>query len=145
MGRRLSKADLLQCSPSGPFIATEAVISDEKDALLIVLRAKKEKGEWQFRGFISISDIDEAGGSVVIVPYLDIIDADWEPDFDSIVDFHQSTRSIRLKKNAKAEGGEPTYKDVKLEGIQTRRRQDGERMDRRWEKLSREARNAKGS
>lgn len=36
--------------------------------------------------------------------------------------FQQSTRTIRLRKNAKAEGGEPTYKDVKLEEIQTRRR-----------------------
>jgi hypothetical protein len=116
-------------------VATEAIISKEKNALLIVLRAKNERNELQFRTFIYISNIDAEGRAVVVVNYLDIIDYAWEPEFEKIVEFRESPRTVRLLKRGEQENCEPIFQDVQLEEIQTRRRPDGERMENKWEEL----------
>ena len=120
---------------NGPLVATEAIISKEKNALLIVLRAKNERNELQFRTFIYISNIDAEGRAVVVVNYLDIIDYAWEPEFEKIVEFRESPRTVRLLKRGEQENCEPMFQDVQLEEIQTRRRPDGERMENKWEEL----------
>jgi|LakMenEpi03Aug12_release.lakeMendotaPanAssembly.Ray.scaffolds.fasta_scaffold16627_8 hypothetical protein len=120
---------------NGPLVATEAIISKEKNALLIVLRAKNERNELQFRTFIYISNIDAEGRAVVVVNYLDIIDYAWEPEFEKIVEFRESPRTVRLLKRGEQENCEPIFQDVQLEEIQTRRRPDGERMENKWEEL----------
>lgn len=120
---------------NGPLVATEAIISKEKNALLIVLRAKNERNELQFRTFIYISNIDAEGRAVVVVNYLDIIDYAWEPEFEKIVEFRESPRTVRLLKRGEEENCEPIFQDVQLEEIQTRRRPDGERMENKWEEL----------
>jgi hypothetical protein len=120
---------------NGPLVATEAIISKEKNALLIVLRAKNERTELQFRTFIYISNIDAEGRAVVVVNYLDIIDYAWEPEFEKIVEFRESPRTVRLLKRGEQENCEPMFQDVQLEEIQTRRRPDGERMENKWEEL----------
>lgn len=123
---------------NGPLVATEAIISKEKNALLIVLRAKNERNQLQFRAFIYVFDISAAGSACSIVNYLDIIDSAWEPEFEKIVEFSESSRTVRLLKRGEDEKNEPTLQDVQLEEIQTRRKPDNETMKQKWEKLMKE-------